>query len=213
MSVEGYHATRFAADPRRDVLWRTLCDSFFSARVPEDGTVLDLGAGYAHFANNVRARRRIAIDVWPGILEHAGPGVEAIVGDATDLAAIEDRTIDYAFASNFLEHLTQERASLLLDRLKAKLSRRGRLALLQPNYRYAWREYFDDYTHVTIWTHLSVADFLVAHGYEVVEIRPRFLPLTIKSALPVHPMLIRAYLRSPFKPMGKQMLVTARPAP
>ena len=41
--------------------------------------------------------------------------------------------------------------------------------------------------------------------------RSRFLPLTVKSRLPVSPLLIRAYLASPVKPMGKQMLLRARP--
>ena len=41
---------------------------------------------------------------------------------------------------------------------------------------------------------------------------PRFLPLTVKSRLPVWPPLIGLYLNSPFKPMGKQMFVRARPA-
>jgi len=82
---------------------------------------------------------------------------------------------------------------------------------LQPNYRYCAAEYFDDYTHVTIWSHVSLADFLEANGFEVIEVRPRFLPLTVKSRLPVWPLLIGAYLASPVKPLGKQMLLVARP--
>jgi hypothetical protein len=45
----------------------------------------------------------------------------------------------------------------------------------------------------------------------VLEVQPRFLPLTVKSRLPTWPLLIAAYLKSPFRPMGKQMLVVARP--
>ena len=93
-----------------------------------------------------------------------------------------------------------------------KLSARGSLTILQPNYRYAYREYFDDYTHVAIYSHVSLADLLSAQGWDVLDVRPRFLPLTIKSRLPVHPLLIRAYLASPIKPGGsKQMLIHARP--
>ena len=55
--------------------------------------------------------------------------------------------------------------------------------------------------------------FLAASGYEIVEVVPRFLPLTIKSRLPVWPALIRLYLSLPFRPLGKQMLVVARPGP
>lgn len=210
--TDGYHETRFRADPRRDVLWRTLCDAYFAARVPPDATVLDLGAGYGHFINNIRARRRIAIDRWPGLATHVDTGVEAIIGEVTDLSAIEDGAVDYAFASNLFEHLSQADFALVLANLRRKLSRRGELTILQPNYRYAYREYFDDYTHVAVYSHVSLGDFLAANGFVVTSVRPRFLPLTVKGRLPVHPVMIRAYLRSPIKPLGKQMLLTARPA-
>jgi SAM-dependent methyltransferase len=208
---EGYHTSRFAPDPRRDVLWRTLWRAHFSRLIQPDFCVLDLGCGYGDFINNVVARRRIGLDAWEGIRSHLQPGVEAIVGSADDLSMLDDGTIDYAFASNLFEHLSRDQFRKALAALRRKLSPRGVLTILQPNYRYAWREYFDDYTHVSVYSHVSLADFLAANGYEVLDVRPRFLPLTIKSRLPVSPLLIRAYLASPFKPLGKQMLVTARP--
>jgi hypothetical protein len=58
-----------------------------------------------------------------------------------------------------------------------------------------------------------MTDFLEAHGYDVFDCRPRFLPLTIKSRLPVSETLIRLYLASPVKPLGKQMLLRARLRP
>jgi hypothetical protein len=73
----------------------------------------------------------------------------------------------------------------------------------------AYREYFDDYTHVSVFSHVSLADFLRVNGFDLLEIRPRFLPLTVKSRLPVLPWLIKAYLASPIKPMAKQMLIRA----
>jgi SAM-dependent methyltransferase len=208
--TSGYHQARFAADTRRDVLWQTLWRAFFRHRVPDDACVLDLGAGYGQFINNVVARRRIAVDAWSGLPMQVAPGVDAIVGDVTNLSMLGDGSIDYAFASNLFEHLTQRQLAAVLAALKQKLRPDGTLTILQPNYRYAFREYFDDYTHVTVWSHISLADFLVANGFEIVELRPRFLPLTIKSRLPVWPVLIRAYLVLPFKPLGKQMLVVAR---
>jgi SAM-dependent methyltransferase len=208
--TSGYHQSRFAADARRDVLWRTLWQAFFRHRVAPDACVLDLGSGYGQFINNVVARRRIAIDAWSGFAAHLSPGVEAIVGEVTDLSMIEDEAVDYAFASNLFEHLTQSQLAAVLAALKRKLRPGGTLTILQPNYRNAFREYFDDYTHVAVWSHVSLPDFLVANGFEVVELHPRFLPLTIKSRLPVWPFLIRAYLALPAKPMAKQMLVVAR---
>ena len=208
---DGYHETRFTDEHRRDVLWHTLWDAYFSKHIEEDDCVLDLGAGYGQFINNVVARRRIAIDAWDGIKDHAEEGVEALVGDVADFSQIGDGDVDYAFASNIFEHITQEKLAEVLAALRKALSDKGVLTLLQPNYAYAFREYFDDYTHISVWSHISMPDFLDAHGFDVIEMHPRFLPLTIKSRLPVSPFLIKAYLKSPIRPMGKQMLIVARP--
>jgi len=207
----GYHDSRLAHDARRDTVWKALWRYYFRGIVPADGCVLDMGCGYGEFINNVVARRRIGLDSWGGISEHLAPGVEPVVSNVTDLGGIEDGSVDFAFASNLFEHIPQADFVRVLEQLRSKLSERGTLTLLQPNYRYAAREYFDDYTHVAVYSHVSLADFLAANGYEVLEVRPRFLPLTVKSRLPVSPLLIGLYLRSPFKPMGKQMLLRARP--
>jgi SAM-dependent methyltransferase len=207
----GYHEARLTPDIRRDVTWQALWRFHFSRMVPPDGCVLDLGCGYGSFINNVVARRRIAIDSWPDFPRHVAPGVETIVGNVTELDVLPDDAVDFAFASNLFEHLTQAQFARVLDGLRHKLSARGTLTILQPNYRYAYREYFDDYTHVSIYSHVSIADFLKANDYEVLAVAPRFLPLTVKSRMPVWPWLIAAYLASPVKPMGKQMLIQARP--
>lgn len=209
--IEGYHDSRLARDEKRDVVWKALWRYHFRHRIGPDDCVLDLGCGYGEFINNVVARRRIGLDLWPDMPVQLAPGVEAIVAPVTDLSAIDDGAVDYAFASNIFEHISQAELADTLAQLRAKLSPRGQLTMLQPNYRYASREYFDDYTHVSIWSHIGLADFLTAQGWRVTEIRPRFLPLTVKSRLPVWPMLIGLYLASPLKPLGKQMLLVARP--
>ena len=207
----GYHQTRFEYDLRRETLWQSLYKFFFKGWIREDDCVLELGAGYGHFINNVVARRRIALDLWPEMPKYVQPGVECEVGSVTDLSFLRNGSVDFVFASNLFEHITQPELAELLNQLQDKLSARGLLCLLQPNYRYAYREYFDDYTHITVYSHLTMCDFLRAHGYEIVDCRPRFMPLTVKSRLKIHSFLIWLYLHLPVKPMGKQMLVIARP--
>jgi SAM-dependent methyltransferase len=208
--LAGYHDTRFAFDRRRETLWRELWDSYFSRLVAPDSCVLELGAGYGHFINNVRCRRRIAVDQFPELLQYLAPGVEGRVGNVQDLGFLDDRCVDFAFASNLFEHLTQGELAATLAEVRRVLKPGGTLCIVQPNYRFAYREYFDDYTHVAVYSDRSLSDFLAANGFRVVECRPRFLPLTVKSRLPIHRWLIRLYLRLPFKPLGKQMLLRAR---
>lgn len=208
---DSYHETRLAPDAKRRKVWQALWRYHFSKRIAPDACVLDLGAGYADFINSVKARRRIAVDLWPGLRDHADPGVEVIVGPADQLGTIGDGTVDQVFSSNLFEHLSQEQFQSVLRELKRILRPGGVLTTLQPNYRFAFREYFDDYTHVAVYSDRSLADFLAANGWRVTENRPRFLPLTVKSRLPVWPLLIATYLASPMKPMGKQMLISAVP--
>jgi SAM-dependent methyltransferase len=207
--TRGYHQTRLTSDPRRDVLWKSLWRFYFSKLISQSDCVLDLGCGYGDFINNVVARRRIAIDSWEGFLACVNPPVERVVGDVMDLNFIEEASVDFAFASNLFEHLSKADIARVLQRLRPKLAPGGTLNILQPNYRYAYREYFDDYTHVSVFSHVSLADFLRINGFDLLEIRPRFLPLTVKARLPVLPWLIKVYLASPIKPMAKQMLLRA----
>jgi SAM-dependent methyltransferase len=207
--TNGYHQTRLSFDPRRDVVWESLWRFHFCKLISPNDCVLDLGCGYGNFINNVIARRRIAIDSWGGFVKYVDSDVERVVGSVTDLDFIEEGVVNFAFASNLFEHLSRDAFACVLERLRVKLAANGTLNILQPNYRYAYKEYFDDYTHVSIYSHISIADFLKTNGFHVLEIRPRFLPITVKSRLPISPWLIKAYLASPIKPLAKQMLIRA----
>ena len=210
MGTQAYFETRFSHDARREVLWRTLYRHYFSRLISEDDSVLELGAGYGHFINNVAAKRRIALDAWDGFVDYLRPGIESRIGNVADLSFLAPASVNFVFASNLFEHISQEDLGSVLNQLRTVLAENGTINILQPNYYYAYREYFDDYTHRTVYSHTSMCDFLEAHGYRVIECRARFLPLTVKSRLPVSPLLIQLYLLLPWKPMGKQMFIRAQ---
>jgi SAM-dependent methyltransferase len=178
--------------------------------VPVPGTVVELGAGRCELINAIDADRRIAVDIWPGLSDHVVDSVEAHVQSATDLGFLDSDSVDLVLASNFLEHLEIDDARAVLKEVRRILRVGGRVVLVQPNFRTSHKRYFDDFTHVSIWTDVSLSDFLVAEGFQAERVEPRFLPLTVKSRFPVQPWLIRLYLASPYKPMAGQMLVVAR---
>lgn len=209
VKIKSYHETRLPFDFKREILWKTLCRYYFQPLIAPEAYVLELGAGYGHFINNIRCAKRVAVDRWAGLKEHIAPDVVLRIGNVIDLSSIEDSSVDFVFASNLFEHLRQDEFALLLQQVRKKLKHGGSLNILQPNYRFAYREYFDDYTHVSVYSDLSLMDFLASQGFRVIECQPRFLPLTVKSALPAWPILIRLYLALPFKPFGKQMLIRA----
>ena len=206
----GYHETRFAHDERRQVLWRTLCQWYFQRLVAPGDAVLVLGCGYGDFINHIQCARKTAVEQWAGAADYVRPEVKLEIGSVMELGAVDSGSIDFVFASNLFEHLPQSEFARCLKEVKRVLRPGGTINILQPNYRLCPAEYFDDYTHVAIYSDRSLCDFLRANGLGIVECRPRFLPLTIKSRLPVWPLLIRAYLASPLKPLAKQMFIRAR---
>jgi len=205
-----YHSTRLQHDSRRATLWRTLCESYFQRLVRAGDTVLELGCGYGDFINHIQCATRIAADRWPGIAEYLDAGVRAEVGEITLLSGIAGQSVDFVFASNVFEHLTQLELAACLKEVRRVLRPGGTLNIVQPNYRLCYAEYFDDYTHVSIFSDRSLSDFLRANGFDILLCQPRFLPLTIKSRLPVWPALIKAYLASPVKPLARQMFIRAK---
>lgn len=57
-------------------------------------------------------------------------------------AVLDDCAVDFAFASNLSGHLVSGAFSLTADSLRRKLPQDRTLTIVQPNDRYAHREYF-----------------------------------------------------------------------
>jgi SAM-dependent methyltransferase len=209
--ARGYFATRLAPHPHRDRVWQHIC-AYLSRWIAADADVLDLGAGWCGFANNVGAGTVVAMDVDRTVEGAARDGVTAVLGDCTDLRRFGDASFDAVFASNLLEHLERPAAGAVLAGARRVLRPGGRLILVQPNFRLNPGRYFDDFTHVSIYTDRSICDYLAAEGWEVEHVEARFLPLTMTSRAAALTFLVPLYLRSPIRPLAGQMLVVATPA-
>lgn len=208
---QGYFATRLAPTPRRSDVWVHIC-RYLQRWIPRQSAVLELGAGWCDFANHVQAERIAAIDLDATVLTAAAAHVEAAIGDCTDLSNFEDEQFDVVFASNLLEHLDRTAADKTLAESARVLRRGGRLILMQPNFRLNPGGYFDDFTHVAIYTDRSLPDYLRSRSWVIETVLRRFLPLTMKSRASRLTFLVPWYLRSPIKPLAGQMLVVASKA-
>jgi SAM-dependent methyltransferase len=209
----GYHDVHLPEHPARREVWRVLADHL-SRWVPLDAHVLEVGAGHCHWINAVRAARRVAVDTWPGLTQFAAPGVEARVMDAsTELPAFPAGHFDVVLASNVLEHFEPDTASSVIGDMHTVLKPGGRLLIVQPNFRYAYRSYFDDYTHRSVFTDVSLPNLLRSRGFGIEMVEPKFLPYSMRDVHRTIPAwLVRAYLASPVKPRAGQMLVIATAA-
>jgi SAM-dependent methyltransferase len=193
-------------------IWEVLCRHFFQDYVSPKDKVLDLGAGYCDFINNIQCREKLAIDLNDdtSLLAHADVTVHQ--ASSTNLSLLADESIDVVFTSNFLEHLrTKEEALQTFNEVHRILKKGGLFLILQPNIRHVGFEYWDFFDHHIALTEKSLIEGLLIKGFKMKRVISKFLPFTTKSKIPKHPFLVWLYLKVPlvWRVMGKQSFLVA----
>lgn len=203
---KNYHKTRFKFDPGRLKVWRAITE-YLQPFVGKNKIVFDMGSGYGDFINQIQAKKKYALDISADVKEHINKDVTFIHKPSTSLGDIPANSLDVVFSSNLLEHLDREQIDQTMKGVNRCMKKGGVLILMGPNFRYAYKEYFDDYTHKTILTHITLTDLMFEYGFTPIKVVPKFLPLSLKSRLPKSYLLTKLYINSPIRPMGKQMLL------
>jgi SAM-dependent methyltransferase len=212
-NLQGLYARRFDGRTNyRDEVWRTLIRSYFVRWVPSDAAVMDVGCGYGEFINNVAARTKYAMDLNPDAAAVVSAEVNLVQQDCSSPWGLADQELDVVFSSNFLEHLpSKHHVHRTLEEAFRCLRPGGRLILLGPNLRFVGGEYWDFFDHHVPLTDRSVVEAVVDCGFQIEEVRPRFLPYTMSSGRHYPSWVLRTYLRLPlaWRFVGKQFLVVA----
>ena len=192
--------------------WQPIC-RFLQRWVQPEGATLDLGAGYCHFINNIESRSKYAVDVNErNLRRYAIPEVTCFTTTGADLSPFASESLESVFASNVYEHFpSREDVALSFQEVKRVLRPGGRFIILQPNFAFCAKHYFDFFDHRLIFTHLGMIEGLTISGFRIEHSIDRFLPYTSKSGLPKASWLVSLYLRVPlaWKVLGGQMLLIA----
>lgn len=193
-------------------VWKVLCGTFFNRFVHRDAMVLDIGAGYGEFINNVVCKGKYAMDLNPNTGKNVHSGVSFIQQDCSETWPLDDDSLDVVFTSNFFEHLP-DKGTLRKTLIEARrcLKPGGKLIAMGPNIKYVPGAYWDFWDHFLCLTDLSLSEALMNNGYDIEKRIPRFLPYTMVNQ-PQYPVgLLRIYLSFPilWRIFGKQFLVVA----
>src|SRR5688572_8305894 len=196
MDVQSIYARRFIPDLHfRNEMWKILCRNFFQRYIDINSRVLEIGAGYCEFINNIQAAHKIAVDINPDIKNYAMPSVNIVLNSTSQMSAVTDNSVDVVFASNFFEHLTRDEIVATFHEVYRVLAPGGKFMVLQPNIRFCANDYWMFFDHVTPIDDRAFVEGLEISGFEILEVIDRFLPYTTKSRLPKSLFLIRLYLR------------------
>jgi ubiquinone/menaquinone biosynthesis C-methylase UbiE len=204
-----YFKTRYSEDYRRDYVWKKIIKDL-AKHICFYDNVLDLGAGYGSFINNISCKNKWAIDKNPKTKDFLNNDVNFVLKSILeDTKGLPESYFDCVFMSNFLEHFSDEELDIIINKVKKVLKPFGKIVVIQPNYKYSYKEYYDDYTHKKAFTHVSMLDFLKSKGFHIIMNKPKYLPYSFKSKASFFYKLIGLYLNMPFKVFAKQMLFIA----
>jgi hypothetical protein len=177
-AVTGYHAAHLPEDPARAVVWKVVAEHL-SEWVPAGARVLEIGAGYCAWINNVVAARRVAVDIWPDVVRHANDGVEARVLDASrDLPTLGDAAVR---RGPCIEHPRTLRP--WGGRVGCRRCWPGAHARRTLHHHPAELQVRSDSIISTITrngassTDVSLPNLLRAHGFAIDRVDPRFFPI------------------------------------
>jgi|SRR5208337_2802281 len=214
MEAKELYQTRFKEYERsqKSAVWKVLCNHFFQKYVASDAVVLDVGAGYCEFINNIQCKKKYAVDLNEDTINFAHSDVEVFNCSSTNLGFLPNNSIDVVFMSNFFEHLNSKDEIIgTLKEAYRVLKSEGHIMILQPNIKFLYKDYWDFFDHNIPLSDKSMAEVLQCTGFEINKVLPKFLPYTTKSKIPKNLFLIRFYLKFPFiwKILGKQMVIIA----
>lgn len=195
---------------KKKAIWKEIADFIFK-KLRNPNSILDPAAGQCEFINSIASKERWAVDMNDSLNKFAETDVRKVIGNNLHVE-LPDAHFDGVFVSNFLEHLnSQDEVALFLEKMHKTLKRGGLIAIMGPNFKYTYSEYFDFADHTVILTELGVAEHLFGAGFRIKEIHPRFLPLSFRGKLPVNRFLARLYLTNSifWRFFGKQFLLIA----
>ncbi|EIJ43409.1 methylase involved in ubiquinone/menaquinone biosynthesis [Beggiatoa alba B18LD] len=215
MDLQKIYSTRFLEEelPAKNRIWKIICDDFLSQFIGKNDTVVDIGAGYCEFINNIQCGKKIAIDLNPDVKKFAAGNIQIINESCTAIASLDDESADIVFMSNFLEHLQDKRQVLeTIEESKRILKKGGKLLILQPNIRFLADVYWDFFDHHVPLSDRSLVEILESLDMQIVKNYPKFLPYTTKSRLPKADIFVKLYLRFPlaWQILGKQAFIVAQ---
>ncbi len=197
---------------QKQIVWKEIA-AYIYQLTNQPKTVLDPAGGMCEFINNIPSEEKWTIDLNREFLEkYADKSVHKVIGNNLTVE-LPKNYFDLVFISNFLEHLeSQEQVAEFLQRMSDCIKEDGFIVAMGPNFKFAYREYFDFADHTICLSELGAAEHIVGANFDIVKIYPRFLPLSFRGGLPVNKFLVQTYLKLKFawRFFGKQFLIIAK---
>ena len=87
-----------------------------------------------------------------------------------DKLPLKDNEFDFITMINLIEHIKDQKN--LITEIKRVAKNNAILIICTPNFKYAYKNFYDDPTHCSPFTNVSLKQFLNNHGFSSINIAP-----------------------------------------
>ncbi|MGH9316876.1 MAG: methyltransferase domain-containing protein [Thermoanaerobaculia bacterium] len=140
----------------------------------EGGAVLDVGSGIGvngRILSQLGVWHVLGLDLdWGCLQTSRGRGLGVFSADLSRELPLSDGTVELALLIHVIEHLPD--GGFLMRAIHRVLRPGGRVVVVTPDWKSAWRGFYDDPTHIRPYSRQSLDAVLAASGFQV-EMRLR----------------------------------------
>ena len=135
---------------------------FLNKKLIEPGTrLLDLGSGNGSFYEYCLSKK-IICDKLDGAFDN--------INFEDSKLNLKQDTYDFVYINSVIEHLNDPK-NILIE-IKKVLKVGGVLIIITPNFKYAYKNFYDDPTHLRAYSHVSIYKLLQIFEFKNIEILP-----------------------------------------
>jgi len=129
--------------------------------------ILDFGAGYGYFAQLLKGKGVCnihCVEIDEELNEHC-KNLDFVVFD--DLNKIDDKSFEFIYTLNVLEHIEDDKSALLM--LKNKLGNSGKIFIYVPAFQVLYSSFDKQIGHFRRYKKDDLVPFLQQNGFEVTQ--------------------------------------------
>ena len=160
-NLNNYFGSKYNDDER---LFRTI-NRFLNfnkkKKIEENDKLLDLGCGTGSFVDVCKKNKvkSVGLDLAKDNLNFN-----------RDKLPLKDNEFNFITMINLIEHL-RDRENIISE-IKRVAKNNATLIICTPNFKYAYKNFYDDPTHCSPFTNVSLSKFLQNYGFSFIDIAP-----------------------------------------
>ena len=131
------------------------------SKIEPGSYLLDVGSGDGSFYSYCK-KISVQVEFTDGSIDN--------IDFENDKLKFENEKFDFVLMNSVIEHL--HNPINILNEIKRVLKKNGILILITPNFRYAYKNFYDDPTHVQPYTCISIERILKITDYIKINIHP-----------------------------------------